>query len=82
VNCFDCAAIGRTERAVALCADCGAAVCLRHAQVSARWLTRSAAINRTIVVETPARTIRCTVCQAARDAAAGCQDSTPKESHV
>ena len=67
MNCFDCAAIGHTEPAVAVCADCGAAVCPRHAQVRARWLTRAAAINRTVVVETPARTIRCTVCQAARD---------------
>jgi hypothetical protein len=77
VNCFDCAALGRTETAVALCADCGAAVCSRHAQVTARWLTRSAAINRTVVVETPARTIRCCVCQAARDAVPGAAQSRP-----
>ena len=82
MNCFDCAAIGRAETAVAVCADCGAAVCPRHAQVSARWLTRTAALNRTIVIDTPARTIRCTVCQAARDAASGHHDRATKESHV
>ena len=82
MNCFDCAGIGHTTPGVALCADCGAAVCPRHAQVSARWLSRTAAINRTILVDTPARTIRCIVCQAARDAAAGRRDATPRESHV
>lgn len=68
MNCFDCAAHGRSETAVALCADCGAAVCLDHAHVTARWLTRTAALNRIVAVEPPARTVRCTVCQAARDA--------------
>lgn len=68
MNCFDCAAHGRSETAVALCADCGAAVCLDHAHVTARWLTRTMALNRTVAVEPPARTVRCTVCQAARDA--------------
>ena len=69
MNCFDCAALGDHVDAVAICADCGAAVCPRHAQVTARWLTRTMVINRVVAVEPPARTIRCTVCQAARDAA-------------
>ena len=67
VNCFDCAALGQQAPAVAVCADCGAAVCHDHAQVTARWLTRTMAINRTVAIEPPARTIRCGVCQAARD---------------
>ena len=69
MNCFDCAALGDQVPAVAICADCGAAVCQRHAHVTPRWLTRTAVINRTVAVEPPARTIRCGVCQAARDAA-------------
>jgi hypothetical protein len=69
MNCFDCAALGDQVPAVAICADCGAAVCPRHAHVTARWLTRTMVINRVVAVEPPARTIRCTVCQAARDAA-------------
>ncbi len=69
MNCFDCAALGEQAAAVAICADCGAAVCPRHAHVTARWLTRTMVINRVVAVEPPARTIRCTVCQAARDAA-------------
>ena len=69
MNCFDCAAHSRTEPAVAVCGDCGAGVCVQHAHVTARWLTRTMAINRTVAVEPPARTVRCSVCQAARDAA-------------
>ena len=69
MNCFDCAALGELVDAVAVCADCGAALCHHHAHVTARWLTRTMLINRIVLVEPPARTIRCGVCQAARDAA-------------
>ena len=69
MNCFDCAALGGHAAAIAICADCGAAVCHDHAHVTARWLTRTMVINRVVAVEPPARTIRCAVCQAARDAA-------------
>ena len=69
MNCFDCAALGDQVPAVAICADCGAAACQRHAHVTPRWLTRIAVINRVVAIEPPARTIRCGVCQAARDAA-------------
>ena len=69
MNCFDCVALGQPADAVAVCADCGAAVCPDHAHVTARWLTRTMLINRIVLVEPPARTIRCGVCQAARDAA-------------
>ena len=71
MNCFDCAALGRAEDAVAVCSDCGAALCFDHAQATARWLTRMAVINRTVLVEPAARTIRCGMCQAARNAATG-----------
>jgi hypothetical protein len=69
MNCFDCAALGDVTTAVAVCADCGAAVCAAHAHVTPRWLTSTMVINRIVAVEPPARTIRCPVCQAARDAA-------------
>jgi hypothetical protein len=71
MNCFDCAALGDSAAAVAICSDCGAAVCAAHAHLSPRWLTVTMAINRVVAVEPPARTIRCTVCQAARDARDG-----------
>ena len=75
MNCFDCVGLGHTTAAVAVCVDCGAAVCYAHAYVAARWLTRTAVINRTVVVEPPARTIRCSLCQQAHDAAMGQQSS-------
>ena len=68
MNCFDCAALGRSTGAVAVCADCGAAVCTDHAHVGPRWLTYAGVINRTVTVEPPGRTIRCGVCQQAHDA--------------
>ena len=71
MNCFDCAALSRAAEAVAVCADCGAGVCLDHAQVTPRWLTRTMTMNCTVPVEPPARTVRCGLCQQARDAQAG-----------
>ena len=70
MDCFDCSTLGRSSDAGAVCADCGAGICPDHARVSPRWLTYTAVINRTVVVEPPARTIRCPACQAACDAAA------------
>ncbi len=70
MHCFDCAALGDAHDAVAICADCGAGICHNHAHVTPRWLTRTAVINRTVAIEPPARTIRCSVCQTACDAAA------------
>lgn len=69
MNCYDCAALDTQTPAVALCVDCGAAICAGHAHVTARRLTRTAVINRVVPVDPPARVIRCTVCQAAHDAA-------------
>ena len=70
MNCFDCATHGEVSSAVAICAGCGAGLCLEHADVHPRWLTRTAAINRTVTVEPPARVVRCRVCTHAEGAAA------------
>jgi hypothetical protein len=71
MNCYDCAAQAMTTPAVAICVDCGVALCLEHADVSARRLTRTAAVNRVIAVEPATRTIRCHLCEAATRSAAG-----------
>lgn len=69
MNCFDCADADRLAPAVAVCQDCGAAVCVDHARSYDHHLTRTVTIDRVIVVEPPARLIRCAVCAAAHDAA-------------
>lgn len=71
MNCFDCTALGKTVAAVGICADCGAGICPDHARLSPHWLTRTQVINRQVVVEPPARVLRCSVCQTAHDAAEG-----------
>jgi hypothetical protein len=79
MNCFDCTLAGLTTPAVAVCHDCGAAVCLEHAFVRRHHLTRTATINRIIVVEPPARVLRCATCTAAIEAVD--RDSAPRHRH-
>lgn len=66
MNCYDCAIVADSRDAVAVCADCGAGVCIEHAVSSMHWLTRTHVINRLERVEPPARVIRCGTCHAAR----------------
>jgi len=66
VNCYDCATQDRLTRpAVAVCHDCGAAVCDHHTVARAHHLTRPGVILREEPVEPAARTIRCTTCDGA-----------------
>jgi hypothetical protein len=76
MNCFDCTLAEATTPAIAVCHDCGAAVCLEHAFVRRHHLTRTATMNRIIVVEPPARVVRCATCTAAIEAVA--RDSAPQ----
>lgn len=75
MNCYDCSAVGESSPAVAVCHDCGAVVCADHAVARDHHLTRTVTINRIIVVEPPARLIRCPVCAAAHDAVAHPSDT-------
>ena len=66
MNCYDCATQDRLARpAVAVCHDCGAAVCDAHAVARAHHLTRIGIILREEDVEPAARVVRCTTCDAA-----------------
>ena len=66
MNCYDCATQDRLARpAVAVCHDCGAAVCDTHTVARTHHLTRIATIMREEAVEPPARVLRCTTCDAA-----------------
>ena len=75
MNCFDCSTVGEPSMAVAVCQDCGAAVCPDHAVSRDHHLTRTVTINRIIVVEPPGRLIRCQVCTGAHDAVAHPSDT-------
>jgi hypothetical protein len=76
MNCFDCANAGNVVPAVAICHDCGGGICIDHAVTTRPHLTRTATISRIIVVDPPARLIRCPTCTAARDAVQ--HDSPPR----
>jgi hypothetical protein len=68
MNCYDCAVTGDHRDAVAVCADCGAAVCIEHTVTARHWLTRTQTILRVEHVERAARVIRCGTCHAAHRA--------------
>jgi hypothetical protein len=68
MTCYDCAARGEVAPAVAICVSCGAALCMAHAVLDVRYLTRTAVINRVETVDTPARVVHCQVCAAAIEA--------------
>jgi hypothetical protein len=69
VNCFDCSTQDHLARpAVAVCHDCGAAVCETHAIARAYHLIRLSTILREEPVEPAARVLRCTTCDAAHAA--------------
>ena len=65
MNCYDCAIVADSRDAVAVCADCGAGVCIEHAVSAMHWLTRTHVVNRLERVDPPARVIRCGACHAA-----------------
>ena len=68
MNCYDCAIAGDDRDAVAVCADCGAAVCVEHAVSARHWLTRTQPLMREVRVEPAERVIRCGTCHAAHAA--------------
>lgn len=77
MNCYECATVGDQREAVAVCHDCGAAVCIEHAVATRHWLTRTQAILRVERVEPAARLIRCEACHAAHVALGDVADARP-----
>lgn len=70
MNCYDCAAFGIGTPAVGVCTGCGAGLCMDHAVIGVRHLTRVGVINRVETVVPPARVVYCNVCAAAVEAQA------------
>ena len=59
MNCYDCHRSGDTTAAIAICHDCGAALCSDHATEATHHLTVTRALTRRIPVDPPERRIRC-----------------------
>ena len=72
MNCLDCLADDELAApAVAVCHECGAAVCARHARVSVRRLHVDAVMYRRQEVDPPGRLVRCLTCHDAQAAHPG-----------
>ena len=69
MNCYDCALSDTTNSAVALCHDCGAALCPDHIIPGQHTLYVMKATSHHAPVEPPERRIWCQTCAAAIDAA-------------
>ena len=71
MNCYDCHHNGRQTAAIAICHDCGAALCPDHATEGSRNLSVVRATSWQTPVEPPQRRTRCHTCADAITAAAG-----------
>lgn len=66
MTCWDCLdGLGEQRAAVAVCEGCGAAVCRAHAVERVVRLTTTVGLGQVVAVDTPARRIRCRICDAA-----------------
>jgi hypothetical protein len=59
MNCYDCQHNGQRTAAIAVCRDCGAALCPDHTTEATHHLTVTRALNRHIPVDPPERRILC-----------------------
>jgi hypothetical protein len=72
MHCMDCLAASERQTAVGICTQCGAAVCVRHAQVGQQLLACTKPVYRTVVTEPAVRRLLCATCAAAHAAHASC----------
>lgn len=78
MTCWDCAeGLGEQRAAAAVCARCGAAVCRKHAVQRPVQLTATFGLGGQMPVDTPARAIRCRICDAAERDRQLTRDSRP-----
>ena len=70
MNCYDCHRSGDATLAIAICHDCGAALCPDHTAEGTCNLTVVRATSWQTSVQPPQRRIRCRTCAAAITAAA------------
>jgi hypothetical protein len=72
MHCLDCSGIGAQVAAVGVCAQCSAAVCPVHLEVSEQFLICMKSISRPVATEPPVRWLLCTTCATAHRAHAAC----------
>jgi hypothetical protein len=68
MNCYDCSAAGRAEPAVAVCAACGAGICLRCAQLGTQTVHHLEGFVRSEVSNIDTRVFNCPSCAGAMHA--------------
>ncbi|MFE9600540.1 DUF2180 family protein [Streptomyces hokutonensis] len=61
MNCYECHQAGTTTAAVAVCRNCGAALCPDHIKVNPQHLERPEGMGVT-TLKKPARRITCLTC--------------------
>jgi hypothetical protein len=81
MNCYDCAIHNTTQRAVAICHDCGAGLCVDHAHTHDRYLQRMVPLGMFLNVEPPGRIIQCVTCSNANEALRHANQSRHRSSH-
>ncbi|MFG2095621.1 DUF2180 family protein [Streptomyces sp. NPDC048612] len=62
MNCYDCAPDHASNAAVAICRNCGAALCHEHARSTPETVVRVHGVGKSTLPEL-ARRIVCTVCR-------------------
>ncbi|MGC9540519.1 DUF2180 family protein [Streptomyces sp. UG1] len=66
MTCYECAQLGRTSEAVAVCQLCGAAVCTAHVHAESMQVREPAHPGK-VIHDQPARRLTCPVCRAAEE---------------
>ncbi|MDI9885096.1 DUF2180 family protein [Streptomyces sp. HNM0645] len=62
MNCYECRSGGHTRPAVAVCHECGVALCGRHMYLDTQEVRGEAGLGKT-TGDVPARSVLCSVCR-------------------
>ncbi|MGW3647532.1 DUF2180 family protein [Streptomyces sp. NPDC000878] len=76
MHCLNCSGIGPQVTAIGVCAQCGAAVCPAHRELSEQLLTCTKPISRPVATEPPVRRLLCSTHATAHRAHAACFPQT------
>lgn len=68
MECYECAREGTAAAAVAVCRECGAAVCVRHVRTEETEILKPAGMGK-VTSDQSARRLTCPVCRRAETTA-------------